>query len=77
MTARTFPDWRTYTEVPPPASDDPVDHLRHTLASFTDEPDRAMALTATSNLYAPRLRTGLTWGDLRAILRQLESGGAG
>ncbi len=55
----------------------PIEHLRHTVAVFADQPDDAVAVRATASIYPPdetigtgmrRGETGLTHGDLRAIL---------
>lgn len=53
--------------LPDPGAD-PVDHLRHTLAAYPSEPDGDMAIQATHGIYEDG-PTGLTWGDLREILR--------
>lgn len=49
----------------PPAN--PTDALLHTVDMFADQPDDEMAVIATSNVYGPGVRTGLTWGDLRKL----------
>ena len=54
---------------PPPA--DAVSALTHTLKLFAEQPDGEFVVTATSNVYGDGVQTGLTWGDLRAIARQL------
>lgn len=51
---------------PHPGSD-PWARLGHVLALFPDQPDDEIAILATSNVYSPDERTGLTYGDLRAI----------
>ena len=56
----------------PPFSDDPVDRLRHTLAAFADTPDDRQLVTATANVPGMPEWTGLTWGDLRALLAKLD-----
>lgn len=65
------------TRVPPPADDSPVARLAHTIAIFDELPDLrpaddAWAVTATTYAYpgGPTC-TGLTWGDLRALLADL------
>lgn len=52
----------------------PLDHLKHTLDAFADSDcaDDDLAITATIGIF-PEKRTGLTWGDLRAIARLLDS----
>jgi hypothetical protein len=48
-----------------------LDHLRHTLAVYSEIKDSEMAISATSGIYAVNgkpVRTGLTWGDLRELL---------
>lgn len=49
----------------------PVDALRHTIDVYADEPDHGMAVVATNGVYGRSVRTGLTWGDLRALAAQL------
>lgn len=50
----------------------PGEHLRHTLAAYLDCPDDGLAIMATSRIGdGPSVRTGLTWGDLRAIHAQV------
>jgi hypothetical protein len=56
----------------PPREDDPVACLRHTLRVFKDTADDREVLMATSNVYIDEPWTGLTFGDLRAILRKLD-----
>jgi hypothetical protein len=56
---------------PPPTT--PAEALAHVLCAFAQEPDEAFVITATSNLYGKGVRTGLTYGDLRAIQRQLDA----
>lgn len=48
----------------------PIGNLRHTVAVCCDTPDSVWVVGATVNIYAHR--TGLTMGDLRALLAQLE-----
>lgn len=60
------------TAIPPPADDSPVARLAHTLAIYDEVPrlrprDDEWAVTATHNIYGYGVRTGLTWGDLRAL----------
>jgi hypothetical protein len=52
----------------------PLDHLKHTLDAFADSdcPDDKLAITATIGVFGD-LRTGLTWGDLRAIADELDT----
>jgi hypothetical protein len=42
--------------------------LAHVVAVFDDTPDDRMMVQATSNIYGDRVQTGLTMGDLRALL---------
>jgi hypothetical protein len=56
----------------PAFTDDPTDRLRHTLGAYEDMADDAMAVRATSGLRGFPAITGLTWGDLREILRRLD-----
>lgn len=51
--------------------DDPVERLRHTVAMFADQPKDAVAILATSGIYGYGVQTGVTWGDLRAIVERL------
>jgi hypothetical protein len=46
--------------------------LAHTLRFFADEADSKLVVMATSNVYGDGVKTGLTWGDLRAIALQLD-----
>jgi hypothetical protein len=56
----------------PHPGDDPIARLRHTLDIFGDDADDdQMAVMATSGVYGNRVKTGLTWGDLRAIAEQI------
>ncbi len=50
----------------------PLGNLRHTVAVCWDTPDSVWVIDATVNIYANYRRTGLTMGDLRALLAQLE-----
>lgn len=65
LTRRTLALW-------PDAPTTPTEALRHTLAICADLPDGDMAAMATSGIYGPGTRTGLTWGDLRALAAQLD-----
>lgn len=58
--ARIRATWPT-----PPVT--PTDALLHAVDLHVDQPDDELAVLATSNFYGPGTRTGLTWGDLRAI----------
>ena len=55
----------------PHPGDDPVARLRHTLDVYDNQPDDEFAIMATSGMYGDGVRTGLTWGDLRAIADRL------
>jgi hypothetical protein len=57
----------------PAPGDTPIEHLRHTVAAFEDAPEDDRAISATGGIYPDRPWTGVTWGDLRAILVRLES----
>lgn len=46
--------------------------LAHVLCAFAQQPDDAMVITVTDSIYGDGLRTGLTFGDLRAIQRRLD-----
>jgi hypothetical protein len=45
----------------------PTEALDHVLALYADESDDRVMVAATSGIYGPDVRTGLTMGDLRAI----------
>lgn len=48
----------------------PAEALAHTLDMYHDSPDQDMVIIATSGMYMDgpqRIRTGITWGDLRAL----------
>ncbi|MFI8084345.1 hypothetical protein ACIF6L_26525 [Kitasatospora sp. NPDC086009] len=47
----------------------PAEALAHVVAIYDDEPDDRMMIHATSNIYGPGVRTGLTMGDLRSLHR--------
>lgn len=49
----------------------PLGRLRHTLANYEDMPDGAIAIMATHNVFGPDVTTGITWGDLRKIAKEL------
>jgi hypothetical protein len=57
-----------FAEAHPHPGDDPINRLAHTLEMFDGQPDEEMAILATSDAYPDGGKTGLTWGDLRAIL---------
>lgn len=54
---------------------DPTQRLRHTVAAYRDEPDERPLLLATSSMSfgGDSTWTGLTAGDLRALLRRLDA----
>ncbi|WP_280502043.1 hypothetical protein [Nocardia farcinica] len=52
----------------PDFTGDPVDRLAHTLAAYSESADDAWAVEATRNVVPGHDTTGLTWGDLRALL---------
>ncbi len=56
---------------PPPTT--PTEALTHVLTAFAHTPDSDIAVMATSNIYGKGVRTGITFGDLRAIQRLLEA----
>lgn len=52
--------------------DDPVARLRHTLDVYGDDArDDEWVKIATTGIYGQGIKTGLTWGDLRAIAERL------
>lgn len=60
----------------PPAT--PYEALRHTMDMHHDGPDDRIVLEATSNVYPLNpdgsvVRTGITLGDLRWLMKHLES----
>lgn len=62
----------------PYPSADPLDRLRHTVSVFADSPDDETVVMATANIYPADVclpngwrQTGLTYGDLRALLARL------
>jgi hypothetical protein len=61
----------------PYPSADPVDRLRHTVSVFGESGTDAVAVSATTGIYPPQdciagtRQTGLTFGDLRALLDRL------
>ncbi len=56
---------------PPPATPDAA--LAHVLCAFAQQPDEEFVVVATNGIYGDGVRTGLTFGDLRAIQRQLDA----
>lgn len=50
-----------------PAPTTPTEALAHVVAVWEGEPDGRMMVDATSNVYGPGVRTGLTLGDLRVL----------
>ncbi|MEV6680706.1 hypothetical protein AB0N09_28150 [Streptomyces erythrochromogenes] len=57
----------------PPATH--VEALEQVLAAHAGEPENGLAITATSGVYGQGIRTGLTWGHLRALLAELNPAG--
>lgn len=55
-----------------PPGDDPVECLRHVVVAFAESALNDPAITATSGLYPNEDWTGLTHGDLRALLALLD-----
>lgn len=47
--------------------------LAHVLCAFAQQPDDAMVITVTDSIYGDGVRTGLTFGDLRAIQQKLDA----
>lgn len=45
--------------------------IQHTLDAFHDQGDDGWATVATHGIYGPNEKTGITWGDLRAIMDHL------
>ena len=62
---------RDFAERHPEPGPDAYGHLVHTMDVHAEMPDSAWAVTATNGIYGPGVRTGLTWGDLRALHRML------
>lgn len=54
-----------------PAPTTPAEALAHVLAIYADDADDREVINATSNIYGPGVRTGLTMGDLRALAKLL------
>lgn len=50
-----------------PPGDDPLGHVAHTLSAFPNAADDEYVVMATSGVYGDDVRTGMTWGDLRAV----------
>lgn len=58
-------------DTPPPASDDPMDVLTHTLDMYADSPGGEYVVQTSDNHYGPGVTTGLTWADLRELHSRL------
>lgn len=59
----------------PQPGDEPRERLAHVNSMFGDDNDvtpAGWAIQASSNLYGQGVKTGLTWGDLRALEREME-----
>jgi hypothetical protein len=50
----------------------PLSNLKHYVDIFEGSPDSEKVLIATSGIYGDGVRTGLTHGDLRALLHMAE-----
>jgi hypothetical protein len=57
----------------PAPGHDPVERLQHTLKAYAESQNEERVLTATQNVYGPDVWTGITFGDLREILRRLSA----
>lgn len=55
-----------------PMPTNPVEALAHTLAVYEELDDDRQMVQATSGIYGPGVRTGLTMGDLREIAGMLK-----
>jgi hypothetical protein len=66
---------REFVEQHPRPGNNPVDHLRHIVEVFADSDPDEWVVMASSNAYGPGVRTGLTRGDLAAILALLDGKG--
>lgn len=52
---------------------DPISRLRHVVKAFAEcSTDEEWVIRATGNIYGDGVTTGLTWGDLRAILAMVD-----
>ncbi|MFR9773111.1 hypothetical protein [Nocardia asiatica] len=56
----------------PEFNDDPVQRLAHTVAAYTNRTDDDWVVIATRNAIPGHFTTGITWGDLRALLARLQ-----
>ena len=65
---RPDPNW-TEPIGDPQTFDDARANLEHTLQLVADNEDDRMILMATSNVYGPGIKTGLTMRDLRLIAK--------
>lgn len=59
----------------PEFTGDPAARLAHTLAAYASRSDSDWALIATTGIVPRHDTTGITWGDLRALLDRIRSGG--
>ncbi|MEU7096074.1 hypothetical protein [Kitasatospora aureofaciens] len=53
----------------PEAPQNPADALAHIIEVYAEVPDDRIMIEATTNVYGPGVRTGLTMGDLRSLAR--------
>jgi len=56
----------------PEPGTNPISRLRHTVAVFAETGENDWAVRATTNLYGGGIVTGLTHGDLRALLAAVD-----
>lgn len=59
----------------PHPGDDPIARLRHTVDVFANSSSDEQIVVATAGVYGDAVTTGLTHGDLRAIVALLDRAG--
>ncbi|WP_067573655.1 hypothetical protein [Nocardia acidivorans] len=70
----TYPTHAEYLAKLPPWTEDPLAHLVHTIAAYPSTNPAEMAIYATMTTHLEPgvpARTGITWGDLRAVAAEL------
>lgn len=70
MIRRTRETYAFIDKHPEPST--PIEALAHVVAVYHDEVDARLMVQATQNIYGDGITTGLTMGDLRALLAAVQ-----